>query len=836
MGETVGPFIIGSYIVSGICLSFALLHLAVFFRRTERTVDLFFAIVALSIAVSTFYQTVMLRAVTVSAFATAFKSAIFFQGVMWATFAWFVAAYTGVARRPLVLAVTGLYALAVIINAILPNGIIYHEINGLYNITLPWGERLTYASGSTNWWRLIADVGWLMLLYLCAESCVRLGRSGQTRRAYLFGGVLVVFIGAAYLHGTLIDMGLVGPPELTSFAFLGLVLVMSASLVSDISLASKLSRQVEEGERRYRSLLGNSLLLAVVISDQGLIKYVNQTFTEIAGFSAQEVLGKPFQALFPEREQQDLQERFARAMQGELRPSVIRPITTKDGAQERLVKWVNVIVRNGKNKNREILSIGEDITDLKEAKKALVDEKARMDTILSALDTGLALINPDLTVAWVNEKTLGILPWDDLVGKVCYEAAAQRDEPCEGCGALLAFSDGQVHETQRQSPVDGKWHYIVSVPIKDKKGNVINVLESVTDITNRKQAEIARDQAIKEVEALKARLEEENIYLKSEIKETRFSNAIVGKSDALLYVFNRVEEVAETGTRVLVQGETGTGKELIARAIHDRSNRSAMPFIKVNCAALPSNLVESELFGHERGAYTGAEKQRKGRFELADGGTLFLDEISEIPLETQAKLLRVLQDSTFERIGGSQTIEVDVRVIAASNRDLNAEILAGRFRSDLFYRLNVFPLTVPPLRKRRDDIPLLVSHFIPRIASRIGRHIDQVPVEVMEQLTAYNWPGNVRELKNVIERAIITATDSVLRLPSELTEPTDIEPERSDSKPKLITLDEAQRQHILNVLKDTNWRINGPNGAAAILGINPSTLRSRIKKLEIKKS
>ncbi len=821
--------------MSGICLSLALLHLAVFFRRTERKVDLFFAIVALSIAVSTFYQTLMLRAVTVSAFATAFKSAIFFQGVMWATFAWFVAAYTGVTRRRLVLAVTGLYALAVIINAILPNGIIYNEINGLYHITLPWGERLTYASGSTNWWRLIADFGWLMLLYLCAESCVRLGRAGQTRRAYLFGGVLLVFIGAAYLHGTLIDMGVVGPPELTNFAFLGLVLVMSASLVSEISLASKLSMQVEEGERRYRFLLDNSLLLAIVVSDQGLIKFVNKTFTEMTGFSAQEVLGKPFQDLFPEREQQDLQERFARAMQGELRPSVIRPIITKDGAGERQIKWVNVIVRNGKNENREILSIGEDITDLKETEMALVDEKARMDTILSALDTGLALINPDLTVAWVNEKTLGILPWDELVGKVCYEAAAKRDEPCEGCGALQAFVDGQVHETQRQSPVDGKWHYIVSVPIKDKQGNVINVLESVTDITNRKQAEIARDQAIKEVEALKIRLEEENIYLKTQVSEKALFSDIIGKSNALVYVLNRVDEVAQTGTTVLVQGETGTGKELIARAIHDRSNRSAKPFIKVNCAALPSNLVESELFGHERGAYTGAENLRKGRFELADGGTLLLDEVSEMPLETQAKLLRVLQDSTFERVGGSQTIKVDVRVIAASNRDLNAEIVAGRFRSDLFYRLNVYPLTIPPLRKRREDIPLLAEHFIPMIASRIGKHIDQVPVQVMEELTTYNWPGNVRELKNVIERAIITATKSVLLLPSKLAQPANSEPEKSDSTPKLTTLDEAQRQHILDVLKATNWRINGPKGAAAILGINPSTLRSRIKKLEIKK-
>lgn len=361
------------------------------------------------------------------------------------------------------------------------------------------------------------------------------------------------------------------------------------------------------------------------------------------------------------------------------------------------------------------------------------------------------------------------------------------------------------------------------------------MLESVTDITAFKQTEEARDRALKELKALKNRLEEENIYLKSEIRDARLFSGIVGQSNALLYVLARVKQVAETDATVLVQGETGVGKELVSRAIHESGKRSDKSFIKVNCAALPKELIESELFGHERGAFTGALQQRKGRFELADGGTLFLDEISEIPLETQAKFLRVLEDGKFERVGGSRTLSVDVRLIAATNQDLKKKIAGGRFRPDLYYRLNVYPISVPPLRKRREDIPLLVEHFIPRIASQIGKQIDQVPVQMMEQLKAYDWPGNVRELKNVLERAIITASNSVLPPQTFIAPETKSRPENADATANLSTLEDLERRHILTVLKATNWRISGPNGAAKILGLNPSTLRFRIKKLGIQR-
>ncbi len=467
------------------------------------------------------------------------------------------------------------------------------------------------------------------------------------------------------------------------------------------------------------------------------------------------------------------------------------------------------------------------------------EEKERMDLILSSLNTGLALINPDLTVAWVNEVTRSILPWDDLIGKLCYEAAAMRNEPCEGCGAILAFADGQVHETERQSPVDGSWHYIVSIPIKDESGNVVNVLESVTDITERKNVEIDRDNALKELKALKKRLEEENVYLKSEIREARLFTDIIGSSNVLQYVLTRVQQVAATDTTVLIQGETGVGKELVARAIHDSSPRSEKPFISINCAALPPNLIESELFGHERGAFTDAQRRRKGRFELADGGTLFLDEVSELPQETQAKLLRILQDGKFERVGGSKTLQSDARIIVATNRDLNKEISEGRFRADLFYRLNVFPVTVPPLRKRTQDITLLVEHFVRFFNKKFGRHIEQIAESDMEKLRQYPWPGNIRELRNIIERAMITSDGHMLVLQDMSTflpmHDNDSQPSGPQDSIQVLPLEEVERQHIQNALKATEWRVSGLKGAARLLEINPSTLRSRMKKLGISK-
>ena len=461
------------------------------------------------------------------------------------------------------------------------------------------------------------------------------------------------------------------------------------------------------------------------------------------------------------------------------------------------------------------------------------DEKGTLELIISALNTGLVLLDPDMTVVWANDITKKWFSDANLIGKKCYSVAENRTTPCEDCQAVAAFKDGEIHEREFQNQQPKRWFKVLALPIKDQEGRIIYVLEATSDIDDRKRAEQERDQALKEVEALKEKLEDENVYLKSEVHEARHFAGMIGTSNALRYVQSQITQVASTTATVLIQGETGVGKELVARAIHHESkSRSEKPFIKVNCAAIPSNLVESELFGHERGAFTDAREQRKGRFELADTGSLFLDEISELSQDTQAKILRVIQEGEFERVGGTQTLKTNVRIIAATNRDLNAEVAAGRFRADLFYRINVYPITVPPLRKRREDIPLLVEHFVSQIGPDMGKKIDKIPKMVIEQLKAYDWPGNIRELRNVVERSLIASPGSIFKLADFSTE---MHRPYSPLPSKMVSIDEIQQQHIMNILKETEGKINGPGGAAEILQMKPSTLRNRMKKLGIKR-
>jgi formate hydrogenlyase transcriptional activator len=349
-----------------------------------------------------------------------------------------------------------------------------------------------------------------------------------------------------------------------------------------------------------------------------------------------------------------------------------------------------------------------------------------------------------------------------------------------------------------------------------------------TAINNAQQAE-ALKKALSEVEDLKNRLQAENIYLQEEIKTEYNFEEIIGHSAALEKVKRKVEHVAPTEASVLIQGETGTGKELVARAIHNFSLRKNRPLVKVNCPALPAGLIESELFGHEKGAFTGAVSHKVGRFELADGGTIFLDEIGDLPLELQAKLLRVLQEGEFERVGGSRSIKVDVRVIAATNRDLKEAVEEGKFRSDLYYRLNVFPILVPPLRERKEDIPVLIRHFAVKYGVKLGKKIETISQEMMDVLQADPWPGNVRELENAIERAVIVTHTPEIRMDESLDVRLDADSDTQSSG----TLEDIERAHILRVLEKTNWVIHGKRGAALVLGMNPHTLRSRLKKLGI---
>ncbi len=361
------------------------------------------------------------------------------------------------------------------------------------------------------------------------------------------------------------------------------------------------------------------------------------------------------------------------------------------------------------------------------------------------------------------------------------------------------------------------------------------------DVSNQVALAISNMRAFEEIAALKARLQAENLYLREEIRGEHNYSEIVGKSAPLLEILSQIDQVAPTDATVLVLGETGTGKELVARAIHDRSKRKDRPLVKVNCGAISAGLVESELFGHVKGAFTGALGNRDGRFKLADGGTIFLDEVSELPLDTQVKLLRVLQEQEFEPVGSSKSIKVDVRVIAATNRDLAAAVGAGKFRGDLFYRLNVVPISVPALRDRAGDVELLAEFFVQKFAKKVGRPALQIPSGALQRLRAYSWPGNIRELQNVIERAVVLAQNNTLALAADFAPPSapalEIVPSRPEGAPSSTTntLDDVERSHIESVLMKRNWMIEGDRGAAKALNIHPNTLRSRMRRLGLKR-
>jgi formate hydrogenlyase transcriptional activator len=398
-------------------------------------------------------------------------------------------------------------------------------------------------------------------------------------------------------------------------------------------------------------------------------------------------------------------------------------------------------------------------------------------------------------------------------------------------GASASASAVPLEFRIRHRDGETRWVRFASNPVRLPDGTTAGFRGSLSDVTARKLGEMALERAYQEIAELKDRLEAENTYYREKIQSVEGSGELLGQSDPMKYLHFRIRQVAPSDTTVLILGETGTGKELVAEAIHTLGPRKERPLVKVNCAALPPSLAESELFGHEKGAFTGSTAQRKGRFELADGATLFLDEVGELPPELQAKLLRVLQDGTFERVGGHRTLKADVRVIAATNRNLVQDVKAGRFREDLWYRLNVFPISVPPLRQRKEDIPTLALAFVERACRRLGRPELEIPRSVMEALQGRDWPGNVRELQNLIEQAVLVSDGPTLRLPEQA--PFELTPSPGSATAR--SLEEVERRHIIEVLESAGWKLEGADGAAALLGLKPSTLRSRMQKLDIRR-
>ncbi len=481
------------------------------------------------------------------------------------------------------------------------------------------------------------------------------------------------------------------------------------------------------------------------------------------------------------------------------------------------------------------------------ALKKLQQLQSLHESILQSAGNGIYGLDSQGRTTFVNAAAAKMVGWtpDEQIGKSQHQLVHHSKNDGspydhEDCPIYAALKDGKVHHEENEVfwRKDGSSFPVeyISTPIWDENKKIKGAVVSFKDITWRKEAELTLEktnkeleEALNEVRQLKQQLEQENEYLQQEIKLEHNFEEIISQSKEFKKVLSQIEQVACTNATVLILGESGTGKELVARAVHNISNRKDKPLVKVNCAALPASLIESELFGHEKGAFTGALSKKIGRFELAHNGTIFLDEIGELPLELQSKLLRVLQEGEFERLGHSSTKKVDVRIIAATNRNLETEVEQGNFREDLYYRLNVFPLELPPLRDRKVDVPLLAQHFIQKYGSRFGKNIDSLSSKAITQLTKYNWPGNVRELENIIERAIITCSGSKLTLDNAF-------PTSKVSKTKgVVTLDENERSHILKVLESTNWKVSGDNGAAKILDIKRTTLEARMKKLGIRR-
>jgi formate hydrogenlyase transcriptional activator len=582
-------------------------------------------------------------------------------------------------------------------------------------------------------------------------------------------------------------------------------------------------QESRESEGRLRKIIDTIPTLAWCNLSDGSNDFVNQRWSDYTGLSQAEVKRVGCKvAIYPEdlpRWLEQWRALLASRKGGEIETRLRR----YDGAY----RWFLIRVEPLQEESGEILrwyGTNTDIEDRKRTEEKLREDEREIRRITDAIAQTIVVLNPSGVPIYANQAFLDLtgLTIDDVIASD-FRARIFHPEDLERLrdereAALLRGLPFEIEQRALRKDGRYRWFLIQFNPLRDEQGKIIPWYATGTDIDDRKRNE--------------ERTQNENLVLREEIDRSSLFEEIVGSSEPLRRVLSQVAKVAPTDSTVLILGETGTGKELIARAIHKRSNRSGRAFIRVNCAAIPPSLIASELFGHEKGAFTGATQRRVGRFESADSGTIFLDEVGDLPPETQIALLRVLQEREFERIGGSRTVPVDVRVLAATNADLNAAVAEGTFRQDLFYRLNVFPIQIPALRERVDDIPLLVEYLIDRYAQAAGKKIKNINKGTLELFQNYDWPGNVRELQNVIERAVILSDGETFSVDETWLTPVALQA-TTTTAPLVANLLDHEKEMIENALREAEGLISGPTGAAAKLGVPRQTLESKIRKLGI---
>ncbi|MEN3323283.1 sigma 54-interacting transcriptional regulator [Mariniflexile soesokkakense] len=610
----------------------------------------------------------------------------------------------------------------------------------------------------------------------------------------------------------------------------------------DITDRIKAQIEVKAAKEFSENLIFSLKSGLVVMNTNGVIIDVNPAFCKLTNFEKKDLLGKtaPF-PFWPPESYSAIQECLKKTLQGEI--GDFEFLFMRQGGERFLAAVATSSIKNSNGEITAFFVTINDITERKKAEELLIKSEKSLGNFINNIGDPFFVKDDQSRLLFVNDALCKIfnLTRADIIGKTLAE-----DVPPEEMESFLnidkqVLSTGIENINEESLTIKGKKPLIIST----KKTRFIDdsgkkyLICVIRDITDRKKAEnkiaMANEQLIeanKELSALRNQLEQENVYLRHELDLVFNYEEMVYGSAAFSNVLTEVEKVAPTNATVLLLGESGTGKELLARAVHNISLRNSKPLIKVNCSAIPRELMESELFGHKKGSFTGAFSDKVGKFELADGGTLFLDEIGELPLDMQPKILRFLQEGEIEVVGGTGLKKLDVRVIAATNRNLKEEIKKKQFREDLYFRLHVFPIEIPALRKRKDDIPLLVEHFVDKFNKAYGKNIKYISDDAMNQLKSYNWPGNIRELENLIERASILSTSETLLIPGFESKNQKL---KSVINSQNLSLDFAQRNHIVQVLEQCNWKISGSNGAAVLLGLKPSTLRDKMAKLGIVK-